>query len=63
MAKKKARKSNGCCAPDDDGDESLVEGLTPEQISVLAQRVYDLLLEELRIERERHGELGSRYGI
>jgi hypothetical protein len=35
--------------------DSLIQGLTPAQIQVLAQKVYDLLLDELRIEAERHG--------
>lgn len=36
-------------------DEFLIQGLTPLQIEVLAQKVYDLFLDELRIEAERYG--------
>jgi hypothetical protein len=47
-------------APEHEDVEGQVQGLTPEQLTVLAQKVYDLLLEELRIEKERHGGIGSR---
>lgn len=40
--------------------DSFIQGLTPAQIQVLAQKVYDLLLDELRIEAERHGRRGLR---
>lgn len=40
--------------------DSLIQGLTPAQIQVLAQKVYDLLLDELRIEAERRGRGGLR---
>jgi hypothetical protein len=43
-----------------EGVEGQVQGLTPEQLTVVAQKVYDLLLEELRIEMERHGGMRSR---
>jgi hypothetical protein len=46
--------------PEHEDVEGQVQGLTPEQLTVLAQKVYDLLLEELRIEKERHGGIGSR---
>lgn len=36
-------------------DEYLIQGLTPLQIEALAQKVYDLFLDELRIEAERYG--------
>ena len=36
------------------------QGLTPEQITLLAQKVYALLLEEIRLESERHGGIRSR---
>ena len=42
-------------APQEDTD-GLVQGLTPAEIRVLAQKVYDLLLDELRLEVERHGQ-------
>lgn len=35
--------------------DTLIQGLTPEQIQILAQKVYDLLLDELRLEAERFG--------
>jgi hypothetical protein len=35
--------------------DTLIQGLTPEQIQILAQKVYDMLLDELRIEAERLG--------
>lgn len=35
--------------------DALIQGLTPEQVEVLAQKVYDLLLDELRLEVERYG--------
>jgi hypothetical protein len=50
----------------DDDDESVedteseIQGLSPVQIEVLAQKVYDLLLDELRIEEERYGRGGLR---
>ena len=37
-------------------DEFLIQGLTPLQIEALAQKVYDLFLDELRIEAERYGK-------
>ena len=37
-------------------DEFLIQGLTPIQIEALAQKVYDLFLDELRIEAERYGK-------
>jgi hypothetical protein len=37
-----------------------VQGLSQEQLNALAIKVYDLLLEELRIESERHGGIGRR---
>jgi hypothetical protein len=36
-------------------DDTLIQGLTPAQVHVLAQKVYDLLLDELRLEAERYG--------
>ena len=42
--------------------DGYVQGLTSTQIQVLAQKVYDLLLEEMRIERERHGANGFGRG-
>jgi hypothetical protein len=36
--------------------DALIQGLTPVQIDVLAQKVYDLLLDELRLEAERYGQ-------
>ena len=47
-------------APVQEDNDSLIQGLTPEEIKVLAQKVYDLLLEEMRIELERHGSIRSR---
>jgi hypothetical protein len=45
----------GCCGGDDADDTALagLSDLSPEDIRQLAQRVYDLLRHELRIERER----------
>jgi hypothetical protein len=37
--------------------DTLIQGLTPEQIQILVQKVYDLMLDELRIEAERYGRL------
>ena len=42
-------------APQEDTD-ALIQGLSPAEIQVLAQKVYDLLLDELRIEGERYGQ-------
>ena len=44
--------------PRQDDDDTSIQGLTPAQVSVLAQKVYDLLLDELRLEAERHGRGG-----
>jgi hypothetical protein len=41
-------------------DDSMLQGLTPDQIAMLAHRVYDLLLDELRIEAERYGRIVHR---
>jgi len=56
----KPGSSTAQSAPEHEDIEGAVQGLTPEQLTVLAQKVYDLLLEELRIEKERHGGIGSR---
>ncbi len=56
---------------EDDGDpvegrglkednEHIIQGLSQIQLQVLAQKVYDLLLDELRIEQERYGGGGLR---
>ena len=41
-------------------DDNLIQGLTPAEINVLAQKVYDLFLDELRIEEERYGRRSLR---
>jgi hypothetical protein len=41
-------------------DEHTVQGLSQVQIQVLAQKIYDLLLDEIRIEEERYGRTGLR---
>lgn len=41
-------------------DDFLIQGLTPAEIDALAQKVYDLFLDELRIEQERYGGRGLR---
>ncbi len=44
---------------DQEGREaSLIAGLTPDQLDLLAQKVYWLLRRELVIERERSGRQG-----
>lgn len=44
---------------DQEGSEaSLIAGLTPDQLDLLAQKVYLLLRRELVIERERSGRQG-----
>jgi hypothetical protein len=48
--------SSGC--DDHDPNDDLLEGLTPEQLKELSERVYALLLGEIRIEQERHGVAG-----
>lgn len=58
MSPSRARHQRNKPAQDD--DDTSIQGLTPAQISVLAQKVYDLLLDELRIEAERHGRGGFR---
>jgi hypothetical protein len=55
-----SESSNRHQSPQQQDSDGYVQGLTPEQIQVLAQKVYDLLLEELRIEQERHG--ASNFG-
>jgi hypothetical protein len=45
-------------AGQEDSDH-LIQGLTSDQIKILAQKIYDLILEETRIESERHG--GGRF--
>lgn len=47
-------------APAQEDTEALIQGLTREQLQILAEKVYDLLLDELRIEAERHGQVGFR---
>jgi hypothetical protein len=41
--------------PAEEDNDSSIQGLTNAEIRMLAQKVYDLLLDELRIEAERHG--------
>ena len=43
----------------EDGD-GMVQGLNHQQIRELAEKIYDLLLDELRLELERHGRGGLR---
>jgi hypothetical protein len=43
-----------------DDNESLIQGLTPGQMQVLAIKVYDLLLDEIRLEAERTGRRNIR---
>ena len=43
----------------EDGD-GFVQGLDRQQIRELAEKIYDLLLDELRLEQERHGRGGYR---
>ena len=50
---------NGKRAQQDCG-EAVWQQLTPCQIETLAQKVYALLLDELRIEAERHGSVLMR---
>lgn len=40
--------------------ETMIQGLTPAQITLLAQKVYDLMRDEMRIEAERHGRMDLR---
>ena len=40
--------------------DGFIQGLTSAEIGVLAQKVYDLLLDELRLEAERHGRPSLR---
>jgi hypothetical protein len=47
-------------SPEQLDSDGYVQGLTSAQIQMLAEKVYDLLLEEMRIEQERHG--ASRFG-
>lgn len=35
--------------------ESMIQGLTPDQLKLLAHKVYALLLDELRLDDERAG--------
>jgi hypothetical protein len=35
--------------------DALIQGLTPEELQLLAEKVYKLLQDEMRIEAERHG--------
>ena len=49
--------TNAMEAEDTDG---MIQGLTSGEIQMLAQKVYDLLLDELRLEAERHGRHGLR---
>ena len=46
--------------PEQDDNDSLIQGLTPGQIQVLATKVYDLLLDEIRLETERMGRRNIR---
>lgn len=50
---------NAHASPQQEDDDHTIQGLTPDQIEILAQKVYDLLLEETRIEKDRHG--GGRF--
>ena len=43
----------------EDGD-GFIQGLDRQQIRELAEKIYDLLLDELRLEQERHGRSGLR---
>jgi hypothetical protein len=52
-------RQNGKKARNDCG-EAVWRNLTPCQIETLAQKVYALLLDELRIEAERHGRILMR---
>ena len=46
---------NAPAAPQQEDDDHTIQGLTAKQIEILAQKVYDLLLEETRIEKDRQG--------
>jgi hypothetical protein len=46
--------------PVEDDNDSLIQGLTPGQLRVLAIKVYDLLLDEMRLEQERMGRRSIR---
>ena len=54
----------GCSSDCDDEEEDndLLEGLTPELIQELSQKVFVLILGEMRIEQERHGVLAFGRG-
>jgi hypothetical protein len=43
--------------PDDD---TMLTGLTPDELQALAQKVYALLIDEVRLETERHGRTWLR---
>ena len=42
-------------SPPREDTDTMIQGLTPQQIQMLAQKVYDLMLDEVRIEVERNG--------
>lgn len=46
--------------PQEEDNDVLIQGLTPGQLRVLAIKVYDLLLDEIRLEAERTGKRSSR---
>jgi hypothetical protein len=46
--------------PAQDDNDLLIQGLTSAEITLLAQKIYDLMLDELRIEAERHGHRSLR---
>jgi len=41
-------------------NEAMIEGLSPDQLQTLAQKVFDLWRDELRLEDERFGRLNFR---
>jgi hypothetical protein len=43
--------------PDDD---TTLTGLTPDELQTLAQKVYALMIDEVRLESERHGRTWLR---